>query len=181
MDVIFFERWQSLVRTTIITVLAYAGLIALLRISGKRTLSSMNAFDFIVTIALGSAFATVALNKNVPLADGVLVFVLLIGLQYGITWWAVRNKHVKSNITNHPTLLIYKGKKIKSAIKKERITTEELYLAAREKGVLDLKEIDFAILETTGTLTIILSRKTQGEEGMQDIENYEEVKEYGKL
>ncbi|MBD0377567.1 MAG: DUF421 domain-containing protein, partial [Flavisolibacter sp.] len=69
---IFFDSWESIIRTIIITVLAYALLIFLLRTSGKRTLSKMNAFDFIVTVALGSTLATVMLNKNVALIDGVL-------------------------------------------------------------------------------------------------------------
>jgi uncharacterized membrane protein YcaP (DUF421 family) len=64
---IFFGGWESLLRTFVITVLAYVFLIVLLRGSGKRTLSKMNAFDFIVTIALGSTLATVMLNKSIPL------------------------------------------------------------------------------------------------------------------
>ncbi|MDQ3844263.1 MAG: DUF421 domain-containing protein, partial [Bacteroidota bacterium] len=68
---IFFDSWESIIRTIVITVLAYALLIFLLRTSGKRTLSKMNAFDFIVTVALGSTLATVMLNKNVALIDGV--------------------------------------------------------------------------------------------------------------
>ena len=56
---IFFDSWESVVRTIVITVLAYVLLIVLLRISGKRTLSKMNVFDLIVTIALGSTLATV--------------------------------------------------------------------------------------------------------------------------
>lgn len=71
---IFFDSWESIFRTVVITILAYVLLILLLRVSGKRTLSKMNAFDFIVTIALGSTLATVMLNKNVALIDGVLAF-----------------------------------------------------------------------------------------------------------
>lgn len=71
---IFFDSWESIFRTTVITILAYVLLIFLLRVSGKRTLSKMNAFDFIVTIALGSTLATVMLNKNVAFADGILAF-----------------------------------------------------------------------------------------------------------
>jgi len=73
MQNIFFDSWHSIIRTIVITILAYIFLIFMLRISGKRTLSKMNAFDFIITIALGSTFASVSLNKNVALADGVLV------------------------------------------------------------------------------------------------------------
>src|SRR6478672_9580467 len=95
MNKLFFNSWSSIERTFIITVLAYIAMIILLRISGKRTLSKMSAFDFIVTIALGSSFATVALTKSVALIDGVLVFALLIGMQFIITWLSVRVKTVK--------------------------------------------------------------------------------------
>lgn len=95
MNNIFFDSWDSILRTLVITILAYVALIILLRISGKRTLSKMNAFDFIVTIALGSTLATVLLNKSVSLADGVLALFLLIGLQFLITFFSVRSKSFK--------------------------------------------------------------------------------------
>lgn len=82
MDKVFFDSWESILRTLIISVLAYGSLVVILRISGKRTLSKMNAYDLIVTVALGSTLATVLLNKDVALADGVLTFILLISLQY---------------------------------------------------------------------------------------------------
>lgn len=62
-------------------VLAYVALVVLLRVSGKRTLSKMNAFDLVVTVALGSTLATVLMAKDVALAEGVFAFALLIGLQ----------------------------------------------------------------------------------------------------
>src|SRR5690606_20304711 len=104
MENIFFDNWQSLGRTFFITILAYLSMIILLRVSGKRTLSKMNAFDFIVTVALGSSLATVALNKNVPLADGALAFFLLIFLQFLITWLSMRKKIEKRMVTSEPTL-----------------------------------------------------------------------------
>lgn len=92
MNKLFFDSWESIIRTLVITVLAYLVLLFLLRVSGKRTLSKMNAFDFIITIALGSTLATVVLNKSVALADGVLAFFLLIGLQFVMTYLEVRSK-----------------------------------------------------------------------------------------
>jgi len=79
---IFFNDWATLLRTLIIGVLAYVSLIFFLRISGKRTLSKMNAFDFVVTVALGSTLATVLLSKGVALAEGSLGFALLVALQF---------------------------------------------------------------------------------------------------
>src|SRR5690554_5982475 len=146
MENIFFESWSSLGRSFIITILAYFGMIFLLRTSGKRTLSKMNAFDFVITVGLGSSLATVALNKSVPLADGILVFILLIYLQFSITWLSVRKKRIKNLVTNQPTLLLYKGEFIDDVLKRERITMEEIYLIARRKGYQNVKDIGAIIL-----------------------------------
>ena len=80
----FFDSWAELGRVTVVSVCAYAALVLLLRVSGKRTLSKMNAFDLVVTVALGSTFATVLLSKDVALAEGVLAFALLISLQFAV-------------------------------------------------------------------------------------------------
>jgi len=106
---IFFDSWESIFRTVIITIFAYILLILLLRGFGKRTLSKMNAFDFIVTIALGSTLATVMLSKDVSLIDGVLAFFLLIFLQYIITFFSVRYKTISNLVKSTPALLVYKG------------------------------------------------------------------------
>lgn len=169
MENIFFDSWQSLLRTLIVTILAYLTLIIMLRISGKRTLSKMNAFDFIVTIAFGSSLASIALNKNVALADGVLVFLLFILMQYTITWLSVRHKVVKQAITCRPSLLLYKGELYRDVMKKERITIEEIYSAARNNGVNNLDEVNVMVLEATGKITVIKKDSTEVPETISDV------------
>jgi uncharacterized membrane protein YcaP (DUF421 family) len=132
MKKIFFDSWISIFRTLVIGFAAYTSLIILLRISGKRTLSKMNAFDLIVTIALGSTLATVLLNKNVALADGILGFALLIFLQYIITWLSVRSKVISSIIKSKPSLLYYQGNFIDKVLEDERITKDEILSKVRE-------------------------------------------------
>ncbi len=109
MGQIFFDNGFALVRTLAIGVLAYASLILLLRMTGKRTLSKMNAFDFVVTVALGSTLASVLLSKDVTLAQGVIALALLIGLQLAITWLSVRVRWVRRLVTGEPSLLLYRG------------------------------------------------------------------------
>jgi uncharacterized membrane protein YcaP (DUF421 family) len=155
MEILFFDSRESIIRTLIITILAYFLMVFLLRASGKRTLSKMNAFDFIVTVALGSALANVSLNKNVALADGALSFLLLIFLQYLISWLSVRFSIIKSLVTSQPVLLLYKGEILDGVRRKERITMEELHMAARNEGITSLHEIEAMVLETTGEITII--------------------------
>ena len=162
---VFFDSWESTVRIVIITVLAYAVLIVMLRVSGKRTLSKMNAFDFVVTLA------TVILSKSVALLDGALAFLMLIFLQFCITWLSVRYKRVKQLITNDPTLLLYKGEVLHGVLKKERITLEEIYVAAREKGLTDLKDIHAIVLETTGTLSVLSEKSGGSSETLSDVQN----------
>lgn len=155
MDKIWFDSWDSIIRIICITPLAYFAMVLFLRISGKRTLSKMNAFDFVVTIALGSSLATVALNKNIPLADGVIAILIFIQLQFVFTWLSVRVKAVKSLITSKPTLIFYKGEFLSQAMKKERITVEEINSAARQNGYSSYDDIDMIVLETTGDIAII--------------------------
>lgn len=115
----------------------------------------MNAFDFVVTVALGSILASVALNQNIPLANGVAAIVIFIGFQFLLTWLAVRVKSVKTLITSRPSLIFYKGNFLHGAMKVERITEEEIYSAARKEGISTLEGIELIILETTGDITII--------------------------
>ena len=170
----FFDDWQSLLRALILTILAYITLIIFIRISGKRTLSKMNAFDFLVTVALGSCLASVALNKNIALAEGALVFFTLIFLQYCITWSSVRTKFVKKFVTGEPTLLLYKGELLHAAMKRERITIEEIYMKARASGVTNLDEVEVIVLETTGDITIISKsgNNSKNEETLQNVTGF---------
>lgn len=73
-------------RVIIIGAVSYATLIAVLRLSGKRTLSQLNAFDFIVTVALGSTLATILLSSDVAFVEGLTALLLLAGLQLVVAW-----------------------------------------------------------------------------------------------
>ena len=154
-DKIFFDNWDGVLRAFLITILGYSALIIAIRISGKRTLSKMNAFDFIVTIALGSCLAAISLNKNIALAEGVVVYCTLIGLQFLITWLSVRIRTVKQLVRGQPVLLLYKGDVLGQVMKKQRITMEEIYMAGRANGIACLADIEVIVLETTGDLTVI--------------------------
>lgn len=160
MEHIFFNSVESVIRTIIITILAYVLLIVFLRISGKRTLSKMNAFDFIITIALGSILATVILSKSVALFDGLLAFFLLIFFQYLITKLSYKYSKINDLVKSTPALLVYKGEMIENLMRKERITPDEIYSVLRENGLNTLSEADAVILESNGKLTVVKKVET---------------------
>ncbi len=155
MEHILFNNWDTVIRTLIIGVLAYVVLIIQLRISGKRTLTKMNSFDFVVTVAFGSTLATILLSKDVALAEGATAFALLIILQYIITWLSVRSNAVQQLVKATPTLLLYKGRFLDDEMKKARVTREEILAAIRTQGIGDMSKVDAVVMETEGSLSVI--------------------------
>lgn len=151
----FFHDWQGVLRVLVVGTLAYGTLILMLRVSGKRTLSKMNAFDLIVTVALGSTLATVLLSGDVPLVEGILALALLVGLQFVITWLSVRSPRFQHVIKAEPTLLVRDGQLLPEAMRQQRVTNEEIHAALRKSGRKDLEGVHAVILETDGTLAVI--------------------------
>jgi uncharacterized membrane protein YcaP (DUF421 family) len=151
----FFNDWFSLIRVVAVGALAYAGLVLLLRIFGKRTLSKMNAFDLVVTVALGSTLATVLLSKDVALAEGITAFVLLIALQYVITWSSVRWPFIERLVKAEPTLLYFQGRYLEDALRRQRVTHAEVQQAVRSHGVQRLEDVAAVVMETDGSMTVM--------------------------
>lgn len=151
----FFSSWTSIVRVLLVGVAAYAGLVVLLRVSGKRTLTKMNAFDLVVTVALGSTLATVLLTKSVALADGLTAFALLIFLQFVLTWLSVRSRAVSRLVKSEPALLVYQGQFLPAALRAERITEAEVLAGLRGQGLASIAGAGAVVLETNGELSVL--------------------------
>jgi len=151
----FFDDWSSLLRVVVVGILAYVGLVLLLRISGKRTLSKMNAFDLIVTVALGSTLTTVLLSQDVALADGITAFSLLIALQYLITWSSVRWPYIEKLIKAEPSLLFFEGRFLEDTLRQQRVTHAEIHAAVRAQGMPRLEDVAAVVQETDGSMTVL--------------------------
>ncbi|WP_419806192.1 zinc dependent phospholipase C family protein [Terriglobus sp.] len=151
----FFDSWMGLLRVVLVGILAYFALVLMLRISGKRTLSKMNVFDLIVTVALGSTLATVLLSKDVALAEGVLALALLILLQFLVAWSSVRSATFSKLVKASPRLLFSGGEYLPGAMRSERVTEAEVLAAMRASGMTNLDEVGAVILETDGSFTVL--------------------------
>jgi uncharacterized membrane protein YcaP (DUF421 family) len=134
-------------------------LVAILRATGKRTLSKLNAFDLIVTVSIGSTLATVLVSKDVALAQGILALSMLCVMQYVVTWASVRSAFVRGFVKSEPQLLLHNGEPVLSVMKSQRVTIDEIEAAARSEGIGDLADVRSAILETNGTLSIIPNKE----------------------
>ena len=166
----FFDNWFGIVRILIVGVLAYAALVLCLRVSGKRTLSKWNAFDFVVTIALGSTLATVIVSKDIVLIEGLIAFALFAGLQFVITRLSVRFDSFEKIIKAEPTLLFDRGEFLIEAMRRQRVTESEIRAAIRSKGLAAIEAVEAVVLETDGTFSVVeKSPDTSSRSALEDV------------
>lgn len=151
----FFDSWSDTGRVILSGFFAYVALVAMLRASGKRTLSKMNAFDLVVTVALGSTLATVLLSKDTALVEAVAAFATLIGLQFVVAWTSVRSPSFGAAVSSEPRLLYYGGHFLRDAMRRERVTESEVAAAVRQHGCGALDQAYAVVLESSGELAVI--------------------------
>ncbi|HEX2257116.1 MAG TPA: YetF domain-containing protein [Afifellaceae bacterium] len=168
-----FDSWSELARVLIVGTLAYGGLVALLRVTGKRTLSKMNAFDFVVTVALGSTLATILLSRDTALADGMVALALLILLQLGVAWLSARSRGFRRLVKSEPRLLFAGGRMLQEALLDERVAPEEVWAAIRATGHADLDEVEAVVLETDGTFSVLARPAGEGRGAMASVRGWQ--------
>ena len=151
----FYDGWHGIVRVAVMALMAYPMLILFLRLSGKRTLSKMNAFDFVVTVATGSTLAATFLNSSVSIAEGATAFAMLVGLQFCVAWLAARSSTFAGAIKGRPTILLWDGEVLEDVCRKERVTPPEVDQAIRTSGLADRSDVKAVVLETTGDLSVL--------------------------
>jgi uncharacterized membrane protein YcaP (DUF421 family) len=150
-----FHGWEEIVRVFVLAVLAYGGLVLLLRLSGKRTLSKFNVFDFVFVVALGSTLSMTILSAEISLAAGVVTLMTLIGLQIGLSWLTICSSRLERLVNGEPALLLHAGQFCRDTMKRERVTEEEILAAIRSKGITSVDAIDSVVLETDGSMSVV--------------------------
>ncbi|UFU04479.1 DUF421 domain-containing protein [Ruania suaedae] len=151
----WFDSWSDVIRTVVLGTAAYATLVLILRVSGKRTLSQLNAFDFVVTVALGSTLATILLSTDVSWAQGTAALLLLAALQFVLALCTARWQALRRAVTSSPAVLLRDGRMDAAALRSARLTESEVRQAVRSAGSGDLADIAVVVLETDGRLSVI--------------------------
>jgi uncharacterized membrane protein YcaP (DUF421 family) len=164
-----FDDWNQLQSIFLNGLLCYAGIILFLRLSGKRTLAQMNAFDFIITVALGSTLATAMMSKDTALTEGLAGLGLLVLLQFLVSWVYVRWPSFNRMVKSGPRLLYYRGEFREGALREERVGKEELLQAARSQGILSLGQVEAIVLETNGKFSIVKGGEADGYNTLQNV------------
>ena len=134
---------------------AYAALIILTRIAGVRSFSKMSGFDFAITVAIGSIFASIVMGKSVSLAQGVVVLTLLYGCQIGFAFLRSRVSWLPKLVDNNPRLIMI-GRDIQyDQLRKAKMSESDLMAKLREANVGNLDTIQIVVAETTGDVSVL--------------------------
>lgn len=165
----WFDSWSEIARVLLIGTAAYLSLLVLLRVSGKRTLAKLNAFDWVVSVALGSTLATILLNTDVAWSEGVTALALLAALQFAVAWTTTKLPGGRSVVTARPTLLLLDGAPLTESLARQRITMSELRQAVRATGTGDLTEVAAVVLETDGSLSVIPAGKAGDRSALEGV------------
>ena len=151
----WFDTWSGIARVLLVGASAYIALVIVLRVSGKRTLAKLNAFDLVVTVAVGSTLATILLNSDVSFTEGVVALASLATLQFVAATITTRWPRGRAILTSRPTVLMVDGRFDEDVMRRERVSAEDIRLAIRSSGYGHIRSIGVVILESDGSLSAI--------------------------
>ena len=136
------------------TVVMYAYTLALIRVLGKRGMGQLSPFEFVIIVALGSAVGDPMFYTDVPIAHGLIVITVVVGLQRALVKATERNPRIERVIESAPVLLVENGRLLSDGLDHENLSEAEVFIGLREQGVEHLGEVRLAYLEPSGKISV---------------------------
>lgn len=136
------------------TILLYILLIAVVRLLGKRQIGQMEPSEFVVSMLIADLISIPMQNGGIPLYCGIIPVLTVLGLELLLSGLSMRSIRLRRWLCGKPVILIENGKLLQNNLRRTGITLDELTSHLREKDVLDLRSVQFAILETNGNLSV---------------------------
>lgn len=137
------------------TLLMYVVMYALMRIMGKREIGKLSIFDLIISFMMAEIAVLVLEDLERPLYDGIIPLVVLVVLQIGMAYITLKSRKLRIWFDGKPNVLVQNGKLNREEMASQRYNLDDLMLQLREQQIDDLAKVEFAILETSGKLTVI--------------------------
>jgi uncharacterized membrane protein YcaP (DUF421 family) len=143
--------WQLVIRAGVV----FVAVLLLLRLSGKRQVGQMGIAQFVALLLISNAVQNSMNGGDNSLIGGLILAVVLILLSYAIEVFTYRSKRLENLIQGRPTLLIHQGKVLYKHLKRELLSPHELRAILRRQGIQDLSEIEEAVLESDGFVSVV--------------------------
>jgi uncharacterized membrane protein YcaP (DUF421 family) len=149
----------------------------MVRLLGKRALGELGPFDFVVMTGVGHTVVSIALDKQIPFYEGIIILLTLAVLEYLMGYASLKSHILSDLITGKPVLLIDDGRIIKKNLAREKFNVDDLLQELRKQGIRDIDEVDKGILESCGKFSVILREEdepvTRRDLGLKPVERNE--------
>jgi uncharacterized membrane protein YcaP (DUF421 family) len=146
------------------TLLLYAVILVIFRVMGKREIGELSILDLVVFIMIGE-MAVVAIERvHTPLFHTLVPMVLLMLIQITLAIFSLKSKKFRNLIDGQPSIIINRGKIDENAMRKQRYNFDDLMTQLREKNIRSIADVEFAILESSGSLSVIEKLKNNNNE-----------------
>ncbi|MBE6943462.1 MAG: DUF421 domain-containing protein [Ruminococcaceae bacterium] len=136
------------------TIILYLVLLLVIRLMGKRQVGQMEPSEFVVTMLVANLASIPMQDGAIPLYSGLVPILTVLGAELTLSFLSLKSVFVRKILCGKPVILIENGNILQSNLRKTSVTLDELTGHLREKGVLDLEEVQYAILETNGNLSV---------------------------
>ena len=152
-----FKLAVSLIRT----VLLYILIVLALKITGKRQISELQTSELVVTLLISNIATIPMQNPGQPLVSGVIPIIVLVALEVIVSVLMLKSSKFRKLICGSPVVLIKEGKIMQNELKMLRMTVEDLFEELRQMDVFSIEDVDYAIAETNGTLSVLKKQEKQ--------------------
>ena len=149
--------WEYLLRAVVV----YVVLLAMIRLSGKRTMGQFTPFDVLLIVLLGNAVQNALLGKDTSLLGGLLLAAVLITLNWTTGWLTARNRRLERLIEGVPVILARDGRLLHDVLRKELVSLNDFEEALRQNGEIGLADVKIAILETDGRISVVPKERAE--------------------
>jgi uncharacterized membrane protein YcaP (DUF421 family) len=123
---------------------------------GKREIGQLSVFDLVVAIMIAEVAVFPLQDQTIPMYMGLIPLFVLAGAEILISWLCLRSTYFRRLIDGYPSVLIFKGKVIEKEMRKQRYNINDLIGQLREKSIFNISDVEYAILETTGELSVMV-------------------------
>lgn len=140
---------------TLRSVITFIGLLCLALFMGRKQLSQLTFFDYIVGITIGSIAAVIIVDRSINIFDGIIAMILWSVMPVIVGYLALKSIKFRTLVDGEPKVVIQNGVIINKNMLREKYNMGDLLMQLRDKGIFDISEVDFAILEPNGKLSVL--------------------------
>ncbi|TDX48213.1 DUF421 domain-containing protein [Orenia marismortui] len=144
------------------TIFIYFLTLTAMRLMGKREIGELTPFDLVVSLMIAELGIILIEDKSASISDAIIPIATLASVEIIMSYLSLKNKFIRKLINGEPTILIENGKIREEAMSKSRYTIHDLFTQLRENSIFNISDVEFAVLETSGDLTVIPKSQKRG-------------------